>query len=35
MALFCLATRMSPNEYRQLTRVEYVAFCQALDGSAN
>lgn len=36
MALFCLATRMSVTEYRQLTRAEYVAFCQALGtGSAD
>lgn len=36
MADFCLATRMSVTEYRQLTRAEYVAFCKALGkGSAD
>jgi hypothetical protein len=36
MAEFCLMTRMSPAEYRQLTRAEYIAYCNALSsGSAD
>lgn len=31
MAVFCLATRMSPSEYLSLTREQYVAFCKALE----
>jgi hypothetical protein len=30
MAQFCLATQMSPTEYRQLTQIEYVAFVETL-----
>lgn len=30
MALFCLATKMQPSEYRNLTWLEYVAFADAL-----
>jgi hypothetical protein len=31
MAQFCLATGMSPNEYRQLTLAEYRAFIEAIE----
>lgn len=31
MAQFCLATNMSPTEYRQLTQIEYVAFVHTLE----
>jgi hypothetical protein len=30
MAQFCLATQMSPTEYRQLTQVEYLAYVEVL-----
>lgn len=35
MAAFCLATRMSPSEYRSLTKEEYVAYVKCLNSSAN
>lgn len=31
MAAFCVATRMQPSEYRQLTRLERQAFWDLLD----
>lgn len=31
MASFCLATNMSPTEYRSLTGVEYAAFVKSLN----
>jgi hypothetical protein len=30
MAEFCIATGMTPTEYRNLTLAEYVAFCDAI-----
>lgn len=30
MATFCLATKMQPSEYRQLTWIEYIAFANIL-----
>jgi hypothetical protein len=30
MADFCLATKMSPAEYRSLTQVEYAAFVKVI-----
>jgi hypothetical protein len=35
MAAFCLATRMSPSEYRSLTKEEYMAYAKCLNGSAD
>jgi hypothetical protein len=31
MADFCLATNMSPTEYRSLTQAEYAAYVKALN----
>lgn len=31
MADFCLATNMSPTEYRSLTQTEYAAFVKVLN----
>lgn len=31
MADFCLATKMSPSEYRSLTQVEYAAFVKVIN----
>jgi hypothetical protein len=31
MAQFCLATRMTPSEYRKLTILEFQEFVKALD----
>ena len=31
MAIFCLAFRMSPDQYRSLTLEEYLAFVQVYD----
>jgi hypothetical protein len=33
MAVFCLATKMSPSEYRQLTRYEFEAFSREFNGA--
>ncbi len=30
MAQFCIATGLSPEQYRRLTRAEYLAFIQVL-----
>jgi hypothetical protein len=30
MADFCVATKMSPSEFRKLTATEYIAFIDAL-----
>lgn len=32
MAQFCLLTKMSPEQYRQLSFEEYTAFLEALTG---
>jgi hypothetical protein len=32
MAEFCIATRMTPTEYRKLTILEFGEFVKALDG---
>lgn len=34
MADFCVATKMSPAEYRSLTQVEYAAFVKVLNSLA-
>ena len=34
MADFCLATKMSPTEYRALTQAEYAAFVRVLNSLA-
>ena len=33
MAAFCLATKISPEEYRQLSWIEYIAFANLLQPS--
>jgi hypothetical protein len=35
MAQFCIATRMSPTEFRQLTVLEFQAFVKILNAQAN
>jgi hypothetical protein len=34
MARFCLATKISPSEYKALTIVEYRAFVNELEGES-
>jgi hypothetical protein len=35
MAEFCVAFKMTPAEYKQLTRLEYLAFIDTLSGKQN